>query len=101
MKDPWSRLASQLLKDLMYLKRIKYKHLAKSLEALGVEENPRQLTNKINRGQFSLAFFLQCLRAMEVKGFELDWNALLEEKSKPALTIARLISSPQDGEPAQ
>lgn len=55
----------------MYLKRVSYKQLADSLKAIGIEESPRQITNEVNRGQFSTVFFFQCLKALEVKGLEL------------------------------
>jgi len=41
------------------------------LEELGVEDNARNVANKIARGSFSAAFFLQCLAAMEVRNLHL------------------------------
>jgi hypothetical protein len=86
-KDPWCQLAGQMLKDLMYLKRVNYKELSKRLAALGMDENPKQLTNKVNRGQFSLVFFVQCLQALEVDGFEVNWEALQGEQASPSLSV--------------
>lgn len=39
--------------------------------AIGVQENERNLNNKISRGGFSAAFLLQCLRAVGVNSFSL------------------------------
>lgn len=44
-----------------------YKELSRALETLGIEESPKVLSNKINRGTFSFAFFLQCMRALGVR----------------------------------
>lgn len=93
MKDPWCQLAAQMLKDLMYLKRVSYKQLSTTLIGMGVDENPRQLTNKINRGQFSLVLFLQCLKALKVDGLEVNWESLMGDQAKPALTVKNVITS--------
>ena len=94
MKDPWSQLATRVLKDLMYLKRVNYKQLSKCLEAVGIEESPKQLANKINRGQFSAPFFFQCLRALEVKGMELNWGVMQEEdEGRPAMAVERVVEA--------
>lgn len=86
-KDPWCQLAGQMLKDLMYLKRVSYKELSKRLADLGMDENSKQLTNKVNRGQFSLVFFLQCLKALELDGLEVNWERLQGEQSSPSLSV--------------
>ena len=94
MKDPWSQLATRVLKDLMYLKRANYKQLSKCLEAVGIEESAKQLANKINRGQFSAVFLLQCLKALEVKGVELNWEVMQEEdEGRPAMAVADVVTS--------
>lgn len=43
-----------------------YKELSRALEALGIEESPKALSNKINRGTFSVVFLLQCMRALNI-----------------------------------
>lgn len=86
-KDPWCQLAAQIIKDLMYLKRVDYQRLSRMLVGVGVDENPRQVSNKISRGKFSLVFFLQCLKALEVDGFEVNWEALQEEQASPSLSV--------------
>ena len=43
-----------------------YAQLAEKLAAVGVQENERNLNNKISRGGFSAAFMLQCMEAIGV-----------------------------------
>lgn len=100
-KDPWCQLAGQMLKDLMYLKRVNYKELSKRLVVLGLTESSKQLTNKVNRGQFSLVFFVQCLRALEVDGFEVNWEALQGEQASPSLSVKNVKNaSSRQSEPS-
>lgn len=94
MKDPWSHLATRVLRDLMYLKRVSYKELSQKLEAIGIDESARQLTNKVNRGQFSAPFFFQCLKALGVKGLELNWEVMQEEdEGRPAMAVERVVEA--------
>ena len=58
--------AKNLLKGELKRRGVTYAQLAKSLAEIGVQENERNLNNKISRGGFSAAFFLQCLRAIGV-----------------------------------
>lgn len=41
-----------------------YARLAEILEGAGIDENERNLRNKINRGTFSATFMIQCFVAM-------------------------------------
>jgi DNA (cytosine-5)-methyltransferase 1 len=50
----------------MALKDVCYKELTRALERVGVRKEPKALPNKINRGTFSWAFFLQCVRALDI-----------------------------------
>jgi len=56
----------------MAKRRMKYPDLVRALGEIGVQDSERNLSNKIGRGTFSAAFFLQCLAAMEVKNLRLD-----------------------------
>ncbi|MDA8095798.1 MAG: DUF6471 domain-containing protein [Betaproteobacteria bacterium] len=95
MKDPWDAFSSRTLKDAMYWHRITYKDLAERLAPLGVDEHADRLRNKINRGKFSLTFFLQCLRAMEMDKVELDWSDLEKElaRTKQPISSAKSCGS--------
>ena len=49
-----------------------YATLVDRLAALGVEENERNLRNKVARGTFGAVFFVQCLEAIGVETLKLD-----------------------------
>lgn len=64
--------AKNLLKAELKRKGVTYAGLAEKLGEIGVEENERNLNNKISRGGFSAAFLLQCLDAIGIKDVRLD-----------------------------
>jgi hypothetical protein len=53
--------AKNLLKGELKRRAITYEALAEKLATIGVSENARNLNNKISRGGFTAAFFVQCL----------------------------------------
>lgn len=53
--------AKNLLKGELKRRGITYAMLADRLAGIGVQENERNLNNKISRGGFSAAFLLMCL----------------------------------------
>jgi hypothetical protein len=59
--------AKNLLKAELKRKGVTYAQLAEKLAVLGIQENERNLNNKISRGGFTAAFMLQCLEAIDVK----------------------------------
>ncbi len=60
----YETLAKNLLKSELKRKGVTYAQLAEKLAIIGVTENERNLNNKISRGGFTTAFFLQCLTAI-------------------------------------
>lgn len=60
-----------VLRAEMVRRQIKSADLVRLLAAIGIEENGRNLGNKIARGTFSAAFLLHCLAAMEVRTLHL------------------------------
>lgn len=64
VNQEFETLAKNLLKGELKRRGITYAQLAEKLAALGVNENERNLNNKIARGGFSAAFLLQCLNAI-------------------------------------
>lgn len=60
----WSERAKGLLKAELKRRNVGYRELAEKLTALGVPETERNLANKISRGGFTAAFFIQCLKAI-------------------------------------
>lgn len=71
MRD-WGELAGALLRSEMAKRRMKYPDLVRALAEIGVQDNERNLSNKIARGTFSAGFFLQCLNAMGVQSLRLN-----------------------------
>ncbi len=58
--------AKNLLKGELKRKGVTYAQLAEKLGEIGIQENERNLNNKISRGGFSAAFLLECLNAISV-----------------------------------
>lgn len=56
--------AKNLLKGELKRKGVTYAQLAEKLAGIGIQENERNLANKIARGGFTAAFFVQCLEAI-------------------------------------
>jgi hypothetical protein len=48
------------------------KELAEKLAVLGIEENERNIANKIARGGFTAVFLIQCLTAIGCHTLRLD-----------------------------
>ena len=64
--------AKNLLKGELKRRGITYAQLAEKLAAVGVQENERNLNNKISRGGFTAAFLLQCLEAVGASSLRLS-----------------------------
>jgi len=64
--------AKNLLKAELKRRGLGYRELSEKLGAIGVQETERNLANKISRGGFSGAFFLQCLDAIGCQQLRLD-----------------------------
>lgn len=60
----WNLQAKAILRAELARKDIGYKRLSQLLEDIGVDESPSAITNKMSRGSFSFAFFLQCMKAI-------------------------------------
>lgn len=70
----WNIHATRILKSEMILAGVSYDQLTKRLAAIGVIESYKGLANKINRGTFTLAFFLQCMHCLQVSVLNLNLN---------------------------
>ena len=68
----WNKLATTTIKVELARSGIGYEELIRRLEEIGVHESYTGLAAKINRGTFSFAFFMQCMRALELKTIRLD-----------------------------
>ena len=70
--EEWNRYASNLLKAELARAGIGYDELIKRLSEFGVQESYKGLAAKVNRGTFSLVFFAQCMKALEIKSVRLS-----------------------------
>lgn len=61
-----------ILRAEMAKKGLTYADLALRLKVIGVEEDAKNLANKIGRGTFSAILFMQCLSAMGLKSLTFD-----------------------------
>jgi hypothetical protein len=64
--------AKNLLKGELKRRGVTYAQLAEKLKELGVQENERNLNNKISRGGFTAAFLIQCLTAIGATSLRLE-----------------------------
>jgi hypothetical protein len=62
--EKYEALAKGLLKSELKRRNMTYADLAATLAKLGVKEEEHNLRNKVARGKFTAAFFLQCLSAI-------------------------------------
>ncbi|WP_127903053.1 DUF6471 domain-containing protein [Solirhodobacter olei] len=65
-------IAKGLLRAEMARRNVTYAGLVEKLAAVGVEDNERNLRNKVSRGKFTARFFLQCLVALGRTSLRLD-----------------------------
>lgn len=63
-QNEWAVKAKNLLKAELKRKGVSYRELAMKLTEMGTEMGEQSVANKISRGGFSAAFFLQCLTAI-------------------------------------
>lgn len=63
----WVAQAQGILKGELKRRAVTYAGLVERLRAVGVEETPENLKNKISRGKFTAVFLLQCLEAIGCK----------------------------------
>ncbi|MEQ8399487.1 MAG: DUF6471 domain-containing protein [Roseitalea porphyridii] len=67
----WETMAANLLKAELKRKGVTYAQLVEKLAEIGVAEREVNVRNKLSRGKFTAAFFLQCLQAIEVHDLRL------------------------------
>lgn len=67
----WEEFARRVLKAELARAGLTYKMLVKRLEAMGVRDSEAAIANRVSRGKFSFAFFLQCMSAIGVTEVDL------------------------------
>ncbi|QLZ70835.1 hypothetical protein FOLKNPGA_03654 (plasmid) [Legionella sp. PC1000] len=68
----WNKLASGMLKAELKRRNISYEQLVALLNAIDVHETHASILNKMSRGAFQFAFFLQCATAIGITNLRLD-----------------------------
>lgn len=90
LDEEWQEQPKRLLRIEMARRDMGYAELVAALASWGIEDNERNVRNKIARGTFSATFFIQCMAAMGVKALELDENWLPHpSRSRIALSSKR------------
>ena len=59
----WQDRAKGILKAELKRRNVTYQQLSDRLEAMGIHETEKNIRNKLSRGGFSAAFFIQALLA--------------------------------------
>ena len=70
--DDWTPRVKNLLKAELKRRGVSYRELAEKLTAMGIPESERNIANKIARGGFTAAFFVQCLVAVGATTLRLE-----------------------------
>ena len=70
-RTDWEEKAKTILRVEMARRSLTYAHLAERLAAIGIDDNERNLRNKVSRGKFTAGFLLQCLSALGVQDLRL------------------------------
>lgn len=60
----WQSKVKGLLKAELARRELSYADLTSKLEAIGIKDNNRNISNKVARGTFTAVFFVQCLEAI-------------------------------------
>jgi hypothetical protein len=63
-QDEWNKHAAKLLKAELVRAGVGYDELIVKLKEIDVEESYKGIASKVNRGTFSFAFFMQCMKAL-------------------------------------
>ena len=71
-RTDWENKAKGLLRAEMARRGVTYASLVERLAAIGVQDNERNLRNKVSRGKFTAGFLLQCLAALGASSLHLS-----------------------------
>lgn len=71
-RTDWEERAKGLLRAEMARRSVTYAQLVERLAAIGVDDNERNLRNKVSRGKFTAGFLLQSLVALGVKDLRIE-----------------------------
>lgn len=69
----WPFFTKGLVKAELKRRNLTYAQLVERLANLGIDEDERNIRNKLSRGTFTAVFLVQCLMAIGVKSLSLDF----------------------------
>lgn len=70
--EPLTQWMVGIIRGRMAEQGLGYADLEARLRAIGVEDNERNLRNKVMRGTFSAAFWIECLAALGIRSIEIS-----------------------------
>lgn len=73
----WHAKVRNLLNAEMQGRAVGYRELARRLNSMGSQETEASVANKLSRGSYSAAFFIQCLSAIGAEEMHLDLQELV------------------------
>ena len=68
----WQTRVKNLLKGELKRRGVSYTDLVQKLAEIGIQENEKNIANKISRGGFTAVFLVQCLEAIGATTLRLD-----------------------------
>lgn len=68
----WKNKVKRMLKAELKRRGLSYADLTERLAEIGIDDNERNISNKIARGTFTAIFLIQCLDAIGCKTLHLD-----------------------------
>jgi hypothetical protein len=72
IEKEWRDRVRGMLRAELARRNLNYVDLADRLQSVGITETPKNLSNKIARGMFTAAFFMQCMAAIGCHTIRLD-----------------------------
>lgn len=72
LTEEYETRAKNILKGELKRRGVTYAELVERLAKIGASETERNIANKISRGGFTAAFFIQCLLAIGAHSVRLD-----------------------------
>lgn len=66
-EQDWQAKVKGVLKAELKRRGLVYADLAAKLEAIGIKDNERNISNKLARGTYTAVFFFQCMEAIGCK----------------------------------
>jgi hypothetical protein len=91
--DQYMVAAKNILRGVMVTKGVNFVRLAELLSADGVDESPRSIAAKVNRGKFPFSFFLRCMAVLGMAG---GFFLVPTREEMLAMESTGLVTNPHD-----